>query len=399
MKKVTIFLILIILILLRFSTSVRFASIYEDDIYKMKLDLKNGRANVLKINDKYPLKKVYANYFYKENGKYEGYFLVKFKKEFSGISFLDIEEIKAEKINKNFLENYFEKVYSRSQEKFTPEIRAVNRALLLGDSSDISKEIRKKISYVGLSHIFAISGLHVGLIFSFFQIIFLELSLAKKMREILILTLISIYYFGIKESPSFTRAYIMIVIFLLGKIFYEKVSLKKSLLISAIISILINPTVIFSISFQLSYLAVIAIIYVYPYLKKLNKKNYKILDYFILSVAIQIILFPVLVYNFGILPLFSIITNVFLIPISTFYIILDFISLFLENFHLSFIFTAIIELLNKVLFYLIEIFSKLPYLSIEYKNDKIFYIYPLFIIFIFLINNWRNLYEDYKKRM
>ena len=67
----------------------------------------------------------------------------------------------------------------------------------------------------------------------------------------------------------------MAVVYLLGKLFYEKVDLRKTLFVSAIISILVNPIEIFSVSFQLSYGAMIAITYIFSYVRKINYKNYK----------------------------------------------------------------------------------------------------------------------------
>ena len=103
-----------------------------------------------------------------------------------------------------------------------------------------------------------------------FYFIFKKTVKNKRLIEILLLVSITLYYISVKESPSFTRAYIMVIVYLLGKLFYEKVDLGKTLFISAAVSILINPTVIFSVSFQLSYGAMIAIIYIFPYIRKIN---------------------------------------------------------------------------------------------------------------------------------
>ena len=62
----------------------------------------------------------------------------------------------------------------------------------------------------------------------------------------------------------------MALVYLLGKLVYEKIDLAKSLIISAYLSILIKPTVVFSVSFQLSYGAMIAIIHIFPYIRKIK---------------------------------------------------------------------------------------------------------------------------------
>ncbi len=62
MKKILVFSILIIFILLRFVFSVRTADIFENEIYKLRFEVHDGRANIFEINNKFPTKKVYANF-------------------------------------------------------------------------------------------------------------------------------------------------------------------------------------------------------------------------------------------------------------------------------------------------------------------------------------------------
>ena len=129
-------------------------------------------------------------------------------------------------------------------------LKNINKAILLGDNTRIRKDLKEKIRYIGLSHIFAMSGLHIGLVIAIFYFIFKKSIRNKRLIEILLLVSITLYYLSVKESPSFTRAYIMAVVYLLGKLFYEKVDLGKTLFISAVVSIFINPTVIFPFHFN-----------------------------------------------------------------------------------------------------------------------------------------------------
>ncbi len=413
MKKILVFLILIIAILLRFAFSVRTTDIYKDEIYKFKFELNDGRGEILEINDKFPNKKIYTNSLEKENGKYEGYFSIFEKKEYKGITFIGIDEIRSEKIEKNFLENYLMKIFKKSQEDFTPSLKNINRAIVLGDSTRMSEEIKEKIRYIGLSHLFAMSGFHISVIFLIAYFIFSKIFKKKNIIEISILILISLYYLSINSSPSFTRAYIMLVIYLAGKIFYEKINMKKSLWISAIISILYNPSIVFSISFQLSYLAMIAILYIYPSVIesfrkiKTKVKRNKFTDYLILSVIIQLFLAPLVVYYFLTFPFLGMFFNVLLVPIASIYILLNYISLFLANFNLDFLLRFLIEISYKIFICFIEIISRIPYLSLKVENkflgEKLIYIY-LFVGILFYIKYfWREFYErnskNSKKRM
>ena len=390
MKKLFLLMILLIILMLRFSLSVRVTEVFQKEVYRMNLSLEDGRIKVLKINNKYPLKNIYGKLGYKENGKYEGYFLVKSIKEYENIYFVELEDIKSTKIEDNFLEKYLQTIFNRAEEDYSYGIKNINRAILLGDNTRIKKDLKDKIRYIGLSHIFAMSGLHIGLVIAIFYFIFKKTIKNKKLIEVLLLISITLYYISVKESPSFTRAYIMAIVYLLGKLFYEKVDLGKTLFISAVISVLINPTAIFSVSFQLSYGAMIAIIYIFPYIKKINYKKFKILDYILFTTTIQIFLIPITVYYFNSIQFLSVISNLILLPLASFYITINYIALFLENFYLSFLLKPVIEILYKILIYFIDFFSELPYLSIEYTNKKLVYIYIIVFVIIVTCKNMKK---------
>ena len=390
MKKLFLLMILIVILMLRFSLSVRVTEIFQKEVYRMNLSLEDGRIKVLKINNKYPLKNIYGKLGYKENGKYEGYFLIKSIKEYENIYFVELEDVKSTRIEDSFLEKYLQTLFNRAEENYSYGIRNINRAILLGDNTRIKKDLKDKIRYIGLSHIFAMSGLHIGLVIVIFYFIFKKTVKNKRLIEILLLISITLYYLSVKESPSFTRAYIMAVVYLLGKLFYEKIDLGKTLFISAIISILINPIVIFSVSFQLSYGAMIAIIYIFPYVRKINYKKFKILDYILFTTTIQIFLIPITVYYFNSIQFLSVISNLILLPLASFYITINYVALFLENFYLSFLLKPVIEILYKILIYFIDFFSELPYLSIEYTNKKLVYIYIIVFVIIVICKNMKK---------
>ena len=390
MKKLFLLMILFIVLMLRFSLSVRVTEIFQKEVYRMNLSLEDGRIKILKINNKYPLKNIYGKLGYKENGKYEGYFLVKSIKEYENIYFVELEDVKSTKIKDSFLEKYLQTLFNRAEENYSYGIRNINRAILLGDNTRIKKDLKDKIRYIGLSHIFAMSGLHIGLVIVIFYFIFKKTVKNKRLIEILLLISITLYYLSVKESPSFTRAYIMAVVYLLGKLFYEKINLGKTLFVSAIISILINPIAIFSVSFQLSYGAMIAITYIFPYVRKINYKKFKILDYILFTSTIQIFLIPITVYYFSTVQVLSLISNLIFLPLASFYITINYIALFLENFYLSFLLKPIIEILYKILIYLIDLFSELLYLSVEYENKKLIYIYIVVFVIIIICKNMKK---------
>ena len=74
-------------------------------------------------------------------------------------------------------------------------------------------------------------------------------------------------------------------------------------------------------------------------------------------------------------------------PLASLYITVNYIALFLENFYLSFLIKPIIEILYKILIYLIDFFSELPYLSVEYESKNLIYIYIVFLVIIIVYKN------------
>ncbi len=93
---------------------------------------------------------------------------------------------------------------------------------------------------------------------------------------------------GITKSPSSVRAYIMGGVFLIGKIFYEKADIKKSLALAVIINFFIYPVSFGNISFIFSYLCLFSIVYIFPKYYITKEKRYKnILNLFIFTGIIQ----------------------------------------------------------------------------------------------------------------
>lgn len=385
MKRIFIFSLLSILLLLRFSFSTKRTAFQQGEIHSMLLDVNESKATILKVGNKYPFEYLYAKVFYKEDGKYQGYFLIEKIKQENNFTFMELKEIKTEKVKKNFMENYLGKVFERSQKNFSYKLKNMNKALLLGDNTRLSKKLKEKIRYLGLSHIFAMSGLHIGLVFLVFYFICFRVFKKKIIIELTTLFFMTLYYLGVKESPSFSRAYIMIVIYLFGRILYEKVNAGKALFVSAVISILYRPNVIFSLSFQFSYLAMIAIFYFYPLVKKINIKKSKILDYILFTSSIQVFLIPIQIYYFETIPFISIPINILILPFATIFISLSYVQLFLENFYLGFLLDFFVEFSYDVFMYLIDIFSKIPNMNLYFYSKKIIISYIVFLAGIFYI--------------
>ena len=361
-------------------------SIEKNRNYNLEIEITSDRGKIIKIENKYSK----INYFpildkSLEDGRYE----------IKG-NILDIEDslVEIEVLEETFLKAPVKRKLNEKIEEMTKtfpyEFQDFTKAVLLGRKDVISNEVREKFNYTGTSHLLVISGLHIGIII--LTILFLLKNLPYQMRYSLSGVILTAYCYGVGFTPSVMRAYIMGMIFLGAKIFYEEREMKKALIISFIISSFINPYAMRSISYQMSYLALIGILFLYPKIKEyitIPKKynKYKILDFLILSFSIQIILTPIFLYYFRVWPLFSFIPNLVAIPLGSVIVQLLFIGLLLSFIGIAGFVTPASYLLYKLLMFIIDFFYKVPFLTLILYNKiyLLIYVFLYAIILLFII--------------
>ena len=194
---------------------------------------------------------------------------------------------------------------------------------------------------------------------------------------------LSLYCTLIGMSPGVMRAYIMGAMMLLARIMFEKENGKKSLIISLVIILVLNPYSLFDISMQLSYMAVVAIIFIYPSVESVAEAKllYKLkegivkdsIKLIILSFVIQLTSIPLFMYYFKKLPLFSFIINIVGVPIGTVLVQVLFGIFFVNLIGLKITNIVLIPLV-RVVYYAFEGFvyfgNKLPLLQVN-TGEKI----------------------------
>ncbi|MDR2448961.1 MAG: ComEC family competence protein [Prevotellaceae bacterium] len=200
---------------------------------------------------------------------------------------------------------------------------AVLNALTLGDKKDLDQDLRQAYSSSGATHILAVSGLHVGIIFAILSVLFSFLERkqnGKLFKNILCIFCLWCYAALVGFSPSVTRATVMFSFVLAGQMMRRSISIYNSLAASAFFICLFRPFDLFDTGFQLSYCAVISIVYFQPAIYRLIYARHKITDYFwqLLSVsfAAQIGTLPITLASFHQFPNYFLLTNVFVIPLT-----------------------------------------------------------------------------------
>jgi competence protein ComEC len=198
---------------------------------------------------------------------------------------------------------------------------AVASALLLGEKDYLSPELSRSYSSAGAMHVLAVSGLHVGIIFVIVNTLLKRLPnvfWSRILRAILLSTSVWIYALVTGLSPSVIRAATMFSAVALGGAFRQQTNIYNTLAGSAFVILLINPFMLMQVGMQLSYLAVLGIVYFQPkFAQLLSPKTWilkKVWEITCVSVAAQLATFPLGLLYFHQFPNYFLISNLVVIP-------------------------------------------------------------------------------------
>lgn len=207
---------------------------------------------------------------------------------------------------------------------FNKETAPIAKALLLGYKQDLEGASKQAFARAGLSHIMAVSGLHVGFIIAPFWFV-IPFFWSKKYGRVLglvALILILYSYAGITGfSASVVRASVMAGLLTFGKLFNKSPNSINLTGVAAIVLLTINPAQLFEVGFQLSFSAVLIILLVLPVIQHalpywLRLRWYaKPLMVIIVSIVVQLGLYPVQVFYFGEVSLISPLANALFVPL------------------------------------------------------------------------------------
>lgn len=268
-------------------------------------------------------------------------------------------------------------------------------ALTLGERDYLNPNIRKSYSDAGAMHILAVSGLHVGIVYT---AIFLILTLfnyypesyknkkRKVFNAVVIIIFLWIYAFITGLSPSVVRSSLMLTLYTIARATFQNKSNWNIIFASAFIILFINYKSLFTVSFQLSYAAVCSITLFNGYISNIFNFKNKIIRWIwqilSISIAAQIGTIPLSLYYFYQTSNYFAITNLIVIPASSIILYTAIITLIFSWSHLGFIFSY---LLNKEIFLLnkiVRIIENLPYATTNFSIN----IYQLILLYLIIIS-------------
>ena len=215
---------------------------------------------------------------------------------------------------------------------------AVLAALTLGYTDDLNPDLRASYSATGAMHILSVSGMHVGVVYVIiaFLLGFLDKSQRKKvLKAIFIILFLWIYAFLSGLSAAVIRAALMFSFVALANCTGRKSQIYNTIFMSMLLMLQYNPFFLYDVGFQLSYAAVLSIIFFQPMVDKLyqptNKITRFIWEVFSVSMAAQLGTTPFTLYYFQQFPTYFLLTNFIAIPLSSLVIYLA-ICLFMVSF-------------------------------------------------------------------
>ncbi|RYY36404.1 MAG: ComEC family competence protein [Sphingobacteriaceae bacterium] len=206
-----------------------------------------------------------------------------------------------------------------------PDAAAVAATLILGYKADLSNDILQAYSKTGTIHVLSVSGAHVALVYAVLLVLLSFLTRYKHGRVIqAIVIILIIWFYALLTGFSLPvcRAAVMLSLILAGKTYSRYISTLNILAFSAFMMLLFNPLLINDVGFQLSYLAVAGLVILQPLINKRftikNKWGDKLWLLCSASIAAQVATLPLSVYYFHQIPVYFLISNLFILIPSAF---------------------------------------------------------------------------------
>lgn len=286
------------------------------------------------------------------------------------------------------------------------EETGIVKGIILGDKNDIDEEMQEDFKTSGISHILAISGMHVSYIVIAINLFFKK-KIGNRNTKIFIILFLIIYMFITGFSPSIVRAGLMSMLLIGSEIFYRKNDLATSIGLSLLIIVIYNPFLLKSVGLQFSYIGTIGIIVLNKNIKNILKrikirnkkwkysiktKNLRLIkkvqDILSVTIAAQASILPIMIFHFNVFNTYFLITNllvsIIIGPLLVFSV-LGIVSSFIY-YPLAKVISCVLTILAQFLINVSK-FSQLPFSKIYFPTPTIYIIVSYYIVL--LLSNFK----------
>lgn len=268
-----------------------------------------------------------------------------------------------------------------------PKQSAILKTMILGDKNGLDQEQKLMYQQAGISHILAISGLHISIIAVLLWWIFNSLKISNSISTFSILSILWIYCILTGLSVSTVRAVLMITVVLLGKIFRRTHDIYTSIALAAFIILIQQPLFLWDAGFQLSFGAVLGLIFLGPVFNKIFWLPKFIREALSPTMAAGLATLPIVSYHFYYVSLIGFILNLLIVPLAAFVVWFGFLGGILGFFWISGAKFAVGIVYYILCFYewISKLFIQLPFANLITGVSGIWEIAGYYIILSILI--------------
>ncbi len=204
------------------------------------------------------------------------------------------------------------------EKSFPPSLIAETQALLIGSQEQVEVDLNRAYQKLGITHLFAISGLHVALISMLFFEALLRLRIRKELATLLLIIILPAYALIAGGAPSVWRAVLVVEVVMLARYLKWRLGALDALSICFIVFVLWEPGAFYQIGFQLSYLATLSLILSSRLLASMQGL---LMQTFMMTCACQVLVYPLLLLHFYEISLSSFVANILFVPLFSFIIL------------------------------------------------------------------------------
>jgi len=307
-----------------------------------------------------------------------------------------------------FLIQRFQKNISRvMDDAISGQHKHILKALILGSRSGIPDDLREAFNRTGTGHLLAISGLHIGIVatFSFFIFSWILARFqyflwhARVKKGAALLSIFPVLFYGLLSgmSPSTQRAVIMVTIFLMTFPFEREQDIVNTISMAAFFILLVFPPALFSISFQLSFSAVLSIVFglskIRPFIQHKKKKLPRFIQKILLFIAVSFFAtvgtMPIVMSTFNQISLIGLLTNLIAVPLIGFMVVpIGLLSVFIWPVN-HFVSTLCIKICGVLLSATVEMLgfaSDLPFAAVKTITPNVFEIICFYLLLWGILN-------------
>ena len=231
---------------------------------------------------------------------------------------------------------------------------AVVAAMALGDKSALSLELKETYAVTGASHVLALSGLHLSIIYMLLSLLVVNRRW-QMCSQVFIVVNIWVFVFLVGMSVTVVRAAVMVSVYALLSLGHRDKMSVNTLVFTAIVMLIMKPVSLFDAGFQMSFAAVFAILVLVPLFDRVFPEGFLMSHRVVkwlwalvaVSLAAQIGTAPLVWYHFGRIPLWSVLTNVVVVPAAGLIVCLAGLTLLFPS--CAYLLLYIAATLNKIL--------------------------------------------------